>query len=136
MLVLTLSSMRYISRKLSRHDGKTEEEKLLVGNIADNMADWYTKWVKVYFGGNEEASKKYKEEYLVEQLKRHEKYLSNTTGPYLLGEEPTYADFYLFHILEDNGMPVDAEKFPHMTAFVEAIENRPNLKKYLASDRK
>ncbi|KAI9487055.1 MAG: glutathione S-transferase [Benjaminiella poitrasii] len=133
----TLPSMRYISRKLGgKYDGKTDEEKYLVDNYADTMADWYIKWVNSQFSKDEEASKKYKEEYLVEQLNRHEKYLSKSTGPYLLGDEPTYADFYLFHTLEDNDMPIDAERFPHLTAFVKAFGNRPNMKKYLASDRK
>jgi glutathione S-transferase len=55
------------------------------------------------------------------------------TGPYLLGPEPTLADFYLYPIstwLEGDG--VDLSAFPNLVAWKAGMEARASVQKLLA----
>lgn len=55
----------------------------------------------------------------------------------LLGESISYADFALYHMLEDDfSLNFDDIEYLYIATFVEAVQNRPNLKVYFATDRK
>jgi glutathione S-transferase len=132
----TLPLLRLISHKLGKYGGRNEEEAHLVDAYTDIVMDWAGKWAEALFGSNaEEALKTYKETTIPEFMNTFEDILSDTEGPYLLGQEISYADFALYHLLEDDGSAIDASTHPRLTAFVQAIENRPNIKAYLATDR-
>lgn len=68
-----------------------------------------------------------------------EELLETSGSGYLVSEGLTYVDFGLFYILfelaEEDNVPDFVEKFhfPKLGAFLESIQNRPNIKEYIAS---
>lgn len=60
-------------------------------------------------------------------------------GPFVLGERITYADFVIYQVMHDEGLTKDPtgvlSEFPKLTALVESVEARPNVKAYMESDR-
>lgn len=133
----TVPLMRFISKKLGKYQGENDDEEQLLDSYTDIIMDWAGKWAGAIFGNNEETLKSYRAEYVPQSHKTWDDILSDvTSGPYLLGDRISYADFALYHILEDdNEAQVDATSYPHLAAFVQAIQARPNLSKYLATDR-
>lgn len=105
---------------------------------ADMVTDWYFKWGFALFASPnpEEELKKFNETTTVDGINTFEAILSDTEGPYLLGKEVSYVDFALYHLLEDIESTIEASAHPHLASFLEAIKNRPNIKAYLATDRK
>ncbi|KAI8062831.1 glutathione S-transferase [Gilbertella persicaria] len=136
----TAPIMRFISKKLGKYQGKDEDEAQLVDAYADSLLDDIFRWVAASFGGIEQLTKKYNNTDRPQSLQSYEQVLGGNQGPYLLGEEVSYADFLLYHYLEDDGFVFEASDLksthPHLATFIEAIQSRPNLKKYLATDRK
>ncbi|KAI8638494.1 glutathione S-transferase [Parasitella parasitica] len=134
----TIPVIRYICRKLGKYEGSNDEEKQLLDVYLDIVMDWASSWSSVSFGeGTPESKiKLYKETQAPNMYKVFEDILSNTEGPYLLGKEISYADFLLYHMMEDDGSPIDAASQPHLSRFVNEIEKRPNMAKYFATDRK
>ncbi len=61
----------------------------------------------------------------------------SASGPYTLGATITYADFVLYQIYHDEREigGIDLTDAPHLKALVQAMEARPNIKAYMASDR-
>jgi glutathione S-transferase len=61
-----------------------------------------------------------------------------STGPYVIGNEFTYADMVLFQILHDEDLiqkeGKELDKFPRLVQLVEAVQNRPNIKKFFESN--
>jgi glutathione S-transferase len=132
----TVPLLRLISHKLNKYQGSNEEEAFLADAYCDIIMDWAGKWaVAMFENGKEDAIKTYKETTCADAINTFEAILSDTEGPYLLGKEVSYADFALYHLLEDDGSVIEASAHPHLAAFVQAIENRPNIKAYLATDR-
>jgi glutathione S-transferase len=58
-------------------------------------------------------------------------------GPYIIGNEVTYADLVLFQLLHDENLIQDGRKglkeYPRLTALVDAVQNRSNVKKFFES---
>lgn len=131
----TVPIMRLLSRKLGQYEGSNEKEVQLLDAYSDMLMDWAGRWAAGVFG-TEDQLKAYKETHAVNNYKAFEEILSDTEGPYLLGDKISYADFVLYHMIEDDGSAIDAASQPHLSAFSQAMENRPNLKKYFATDRK
>ncbi|KAI8967885.1 glutathione S-transferase [Mycotypha africana] len=131
----TVPLMRFIARKLGQYEGKDDDENQLLDAYSDMIMDWATAWAIATFRGTDEQRENYKTTTSPEKYETWETILSNKKGPYVLGERITYVDFLLFHVLEDDDH-VDALKHPNLSKFVEAMKNRPNLKPYLATDRK
>lgn len=133
----TLPLMRFISGKIGQYEGRNDEENQLLDVYSDAAMDWAFRWSIANFGNaTEEQKQNYKDNDAVSAYKLFEEILSDTEGPYLLGENISYADFVLYHMMEDDGSAINAVSQPHLSAFVQAIESRPNMKKYLATDRK
>ncbi|KAI8885307.1 glutathione S-transferase [Backusella circina FSU 941] len=133
--------LRFLAKKLGKYDGKDDDEIQLVDAISDAVGDWYGQWGLAVWGGQttpeggETPVEKYNRETFPASVKEFDAVLGKTSGPYLLGDEPTYADFMLYHVVDDSkvtGAPSIAD-FPNMDKFVKAIESRPNLKDYIAS---
>lgn len=131
----TVPVMRFLSHKLGQYEGSNEKEVQLLDAYSDMIMDWAFRWATGIFG-DEAQLKTYKETHAVNNYKNFEEILSDNEGPYLLGDKVSYADFILYHMIEDDGSAIDAASQPHLSAFINAIENRPNLKKYLATERK
>lgn len=131
----TVPVMRFLSHKLGQYEGSNEKEVQLLDAYSDMIMDWAFRWAIGVFG-DEAQLKAYKETHAVNNYKNFEEILSDNEGPFLLGDKISYADFILYHMIEDDGSAIDAASQPHLSAFINAIENRPNLKKYLATERK
>lgn len=56
----------------------------------------------------------------------------------MIGQEFTYADMVLFQLLHDENLIQDGRKglkeYPRLIELVDAIQNRPNVKKFFESD--
>jgi glutathione S-transferase len=113
---------------LGKYGGANDDEAYEVDAFADLVADFRLAW---YLGnwGDEKAKKMYEEEKRERFLTSINRYLTKTSGPYILGNEPSYADFSLLGILLDAKPDIDA--YPHIKIFTEAIKARPGVAKYL-----
>ncbi|KAL1994801.1 hypothetical protein VTN49DRAFT_988 [Thermomyces lanuginosus] len=123
--------LRYFARKLGRYDGETNWEKYLVDAVADIYIDWRAEWVDAATKGEER-----KKEYVQRLPHFYEvvgKYYNDNAGPYLLGDKITYADFAVYHLLDnDRRIGVRPESVPEsLIKLEEAIEARPNLAEYI-----
>ena len=69
-------------------------------------------------------------------LKTHE---LSKSGPYITGKNITYADLVLYQICHDEGLTQGERKglkdYPRLVALVDGVEERPNIKAFLQSDR-
>ena len=63
----------------------------------------------------------------------------SAAGPYILGDKITYADLVLYQICHDEGLTKEGRKglegYERLRALVDAVEARPNVKAFLASER-
>ncbi|PTB63231.1 hypothetical protein BBK36DRAFT_1127635 [Trichoderma citrinoviride] len=126
-----LAILRYLARRSGAYDGETNYEKYLVDAVADMYNDWRTGWV------NQLTAKAtdYKDKHVTKfnDLFTHFYALDNS-GPYLLGNRPTYVDFAVFQALDNDeciGCGVDTLSEP-LKKLREAIHARPNIERYLA----
>ena len=86
---------------------------------------------------------KYKQNARPEWMKALNEQLSSnslsTSGPYVVGNTITYADLVAYQIMHDEGLTKDGRAglkgYPRLTQLVDAVESRPNVKAFLASDR-
>lgn len=136
----TFPIIRFIARKLGQYEGKTVADNHLVDSCSDLINDWIVEWVHcTFYPNNEQEAQQYKEKYVIEQYKLWNDILSDCTeGPYILGQEISYADLALYHVLEEHNeeMVFESDKYPHIVVLIEAIQNKPNIKKYFATGRK
>jgi len=62
----------------------------------------------------------------------------SSRGPYIIGNEVTYADLVLFQLLHDENLIQDGRKglqgYSRLIQLVNAVQNRPNIKKFFNSD--
>jgi glutaredoxin len=132
-----IPTMRYISNKLGMYVASNDEDTQLVDSYADIVMGWVDRWANAYFWNpNDETIKKYETVQIAEAYTDFENILATRKGPYLLGETITYPDFALFHMMEEDDTVADkTSTHPNVDAFIKAMQNRPNLKQYLATDR-
>ncbi|KAI7901443.1 glutathione S-transferase [Cokeromyces recurvatus] len=134
-----VASMRAIAKTLGsekKYYPEDAEDQYLADVYCDLSLDWMNKLLSVKLFGQDEAAKKdYMDQYAPKQLANWNNILNDKNGPYLLGDEISYSDFFLYNMLENEGFVdnLDAEKYPHLVTFIETFKNRPNLKKYLAA---
>lgn len=141
--------LRYFARKLGKYDGKTSEEQYLVDQFCDLALDWRTKFVDSAFidtkdeglHGNPDASPfaTHKAFNTVKYVQGIEGNLAKTghAGPFILGSDITYADLVIYQIWSDENKigGINITAAPRLTALVSAVEQTPNIKAYMASDR-
>jgi glutathione S-transferase len=133
--------MRVLSKKLGKYEGRNEKENELLDVCSDMILDWGFKWaIALFFGKDEDYAKHGKEE-LPKLYKSWNDILSDSpSGPYVLGDHISYVDFGLYHIIEDDQsadlLKGNKTEYPHLVKFIEAMNSRPNLSKYLATERK
>ena len=69
-------------------------------------------------------------------LKTHD---LSRSGPYITGNNVTYADLVLYQICHDENLTQDGRKglkdYPRLAQLVNAVEARPNVKAFMQSDR-
>nr|KAG5711305.1 hypothetical protein BaRGS_006002 [Batillaria attramentaria] len=126
--------LRYIARKHGLL-GKTEQERVNVDMMLENAMDFRNGVVRMVYNPNYE---KLLEEYkprCKEILAGFEKWLSNKK--WFAGENLTVADFPMYELLDQHRLMIPGvlDNYPKLTAFMDAFEALPNIKKYMASDK-
>ena len=103
-----------------------------------------TLFVQAFFADNKEET--YPEHQrtvrprFLKALETHLKtYELSKSGPYILGNNITYADMVLYQVCHDEGLTQGEKKglkdYPRLAGLVDAVEERPNIKAFLQSDR-
>jgi len=100
----------------------------------------------LYYEDQRAPAKKRTEEFWKERVPKYLGYfeglLKNNGGLYLSGRRATYADLSLFQIVEGlryafpNRMKAFERRIPGLVDLHDRVANRPNIKAYLASDRR
>lgn len=151
--------LRRWARQLDAYDGKTEDEKYWVDAICDIVVDctYTTLWeefhglmgcagrtlfIAAFFASNKQDYEKHKSgdhaHYLrdIEQKLRGHDFTNR--GPYIVVADITYADLVLYQICHDEGLTQNGgaglHGLPRLLRLVEAVEGRPNIKKFMESD--
>ena len=100
----------------------------------------------LYYEDQRAPAKKRTEEFWKERVPKYlgyfERLLKSNGGFYLSGRRVTYADLSLFQIVEGlryafpNRMKAFERRIPGLVDLHDRVANRPNIKAYLASDRR
>lgn len=73
---------------------------------------------------------------LNQHLSSHE---SSQSGPFVIGNKVTYADLVIYQMCHDEQLTQNGraglKDYPRLTKLVDAVEDRPNVKRFLESDR-
>jgi len=73
---------------------------------------------------------------LNQHLSTHE---LSKSGPFVIGGKVTYADLVIYQICHDEQLTQDGRAglkgYPRLAKLVDAVEDRPNVKKFLSSER-
>ncbi|KAI9316199.1 hypothetical protein BX666DRAFT_215472 [Dichotomocladium elegans] len=112
-----------------------EDEEHLVDCVADSASDWQTKIIPTVLGSKpNNVLHQYATVDGAECLARFERIYSFCECPYLLGNEMPYADLYVFHCINGDGITKEKLRdYPNLTKLHGAVEECPNVKSYLAS---
>ncbi|KAI9495849.1 hypothetical protein BDB00DRAFT_937392 [Zychaea mexicana] len=99
---------------------------------ADLASGWVQDYVKIFF--QPEQIKYHETEETPRHVVRFERiYGVYTNGPYALGNQITYADFLVYHIIRQEKLLEKLESCPNLDAFIKAFEGRPRIKACLAT---
>ncbi|KAL8838196.1 MAG: hypothetical protein Q9170_002239 [Blastenia crenularia] len=144
ILTQSYAILRYWAKLLKSYDGKTVEEQYWVDVLCDIVSDWRTLFLQAAFSPNPgETYPKHKEGHRKRFLDGVEAHLTSNDfskrGPFVLGQTITYADIVLYQIAHDEDLTQEGRKglqqYPRLKHLVNAMEERPNIKAFLASDR-
>ncbi|KAF1344812.1 glutathione S-transferase [Delphinella strobiligena] len=136
--------LRHFARQLGAYDGQSEEEKYWADAMCDIALDWRTLFIIAFFSPDKD--KLYPEHQKGNRanfLKALNQHLSShdlsQSGPFVIGKDITYADLVIYQICHDEQLVQDGraglEKYPRLAKLVDAVESRPNVQKFLQSDR-
>ncbi|EXJ75239.1 uncharacterized protein A1O5_01935 [Cladophialophora psammophila CBS 110553] len=125
--------LRYLSRSVGAYDGTTNYEKWLVDAVSDTYIDWRFLWVANLTDNKPE----YKAATVPRFYAIWDKFYSKNSGPYLLGNTVTYADFVIFQALDNDEVLgwAPASTPESLKALRAAMSARPNIKEYIAARR-
>ena len=112
---------------LGKYNGTTPEDIYFVDAYADLIADFRNAW-GIARRGDETEKKTYNEEKEPRFLASVDRYLAQRNGPYIIGNEPTYADFLVYALLAD--AHPDTTNLPHIKTFLETFSARPAVKTF------
>ncbi|KAF7723198.1 hypothetical protein EC973_002273 [Apophysomyces ossiformis] len=126
----TVPIMRYICKKLGKYMAKNDEDEQYLDALSDISYDWHKKINLTYFA-SAEVRKAHETTEMVKYLSLFEKVYSDREGPYILGEEITYTDFLIYHLIDDEEQTKKLDAYPSLKKFVETFEERSNIKAYL-----
>ncbi|KAK6580600.1 hypothetical protein PZA11_006836 [Diplocarpon coronariae] len=143
ILTQSYAILRHWARQMGGYDGKTEDEKYWVDAITDIVIDWRTLFIAAFFSENQQVDyPKHQQGDRAKYLQAIETHLKGSDisrrGPFVAGDEITYADLVLFQLLHDENLIQDGRKglqgYPRLVQLVDAVLNRPNIKKFFDSD--
>ncbi|KAG4438589.1 hypothetical protein IFR05_005913 [Cadophora sp. M221] len=143
ILTQSYAILRHWSRQMGGYDGKTEDEKYWVDAICDIVVDWRTLFISAFFSDNQKVDyPKHQQGDRARYLKAIETHLKGSDisrrGPFVAGKEITYADLVFFQLLHDENLIQDGrkglEEYPRLVQLVDAVQSRPNIRKFFDSD--
>jgi glutathione S-transferase len=140
----------------SRHGlaPKAEKARLAVHQLQLTVTDFVSEvhdthhplGPSLYYEGQRAAAKKRTDEFWKQRVPKYlgyfEELLQNNGGSYLTGRRLTYADLSLFQLVEGlrYAFPARMKAFereiPGLVALHDRVAARPNIRAYLASDRR
>ncbi|KAF2496337.1 glutathione S-transferase [Lophium mytilinum] len=144
ILTQSYAILRHFARQLGKYDGQTEEEKYWADAMCDIVVDWRTLFITAFFSENKDTTyPQHCKGNRVRFLKAMNTHLSShdasRSGPFIIGANVTYADLVLYQLLHDEQLTQDGraglKEYPRLKELVDAIENRPNIKAFLGSER-
>ncbi|EDL81894.1 glutathione S-transferase, mu 5, isoform CRA_b [Rattus norvegicus] len=126
--------LRYIARKHNMC-GDTEEEKIRVDIMENQIMDFRMQLVRLCYNSNHESLKPQYLEQLPAQLKQFSLFLGKFT--WFAGEKLTFVDFLTYDVLDQNRMfePKCLDEFPNLKAFMCRFEALEKIAAFLQSDR-
>ncbi|KAI9305485.1 class gamma glutathione S-transferase [Cunninghamella echinulata] len=126
-------TMRYLSKKLGKYMGKNDQEDYFLDTVADIRGDYLFGWLKTIRETDEVKLKEHVETVTKKYLGILNEFYGRHQGPYVLGDEITYPDFLVYHIIDDDKALGLLEDYPNLQQFVNTFTQRPNLVDYFAS---
>ncbi|KAG8200961.1 hypothetical protein JTE90_020597 [Oedothorax gibbosus] len=131
-LTQSTTILRYLAKKYNL-EGETEEEKLRVSLLEQQIVDWRTSIIRLVYNENYEKLQPDFVKGVPEQLKRFEAFLGDRK--FFAGEHLTYVDLMAFEIIEYYRYMVNKvlDGFPVLREYRERMIELPGLKKYLES---
>ncbi|KAI8084993.1 class gamma glutathione S-transferase 2 [Halteromyces radiatus] len=133
-LAKTVPTMRYLARKLGKYMGSNDDENYILECVADSVRDHFGTWVVLVRCDDQEKLKEHFEKDTIKYLGIYDTIYGRNEGPYILGEEISYADFLVYHMLDDDFIALKhVEDYPNVAKFVKAFTKRPNLAPYFDS---
>ncbi|GAB1287994.1 Glutathione S-transferase Mu 5 [Apodemus speciosus] len=126
--------LRYIARKHNMC-GDTEEEKIRVDIMENQIMDFRMQLVRLCYNSNHENLKPQYLEQLPAQLRQFSLFLGKFT--WFAGEKLTFVDFLTYDVLDQNRMfePKCLDEFPNLKAFMCRFEALEKIAAFLQSDR-
>nr|QUF59397.1 glutathione S-transferase GSTS1/2-3 [Brachionus angularis] len=128
---------RYLARKFNLA-GKGDEEQAIVEMYGDQVSDLINEFFKVYFEKDQtkktELNKKLYEEIIPNNLRLFESRIGSTGSGYIAASGLTWADLYLFNILEYLGDKKEQilSSFLNVKALDQRIRANPNIASWLS----
>ncbi|CAE7083318.1 unnamed protein product [Rhizoctonia solani] len=155
--------LRLFARQLGKYDGKNDQERYYVDAVNDIASDWRTKCMRdltddiikltsltVIDSAFQSSENGIGPKQAQDDLKYHKSFTApkfaaalnahlstnplSSGGPFVLGNEITYADFVIFQIAHDEDW-VGLDANPRLNELIQAVKARPRLAEYLKSDR-
>nr|AYN44477.1 glutathione S-transferase S4 [Brachionus calyciflorus] len=138
-LVLTQSTSiaRYLAKKF-KLAGRNDEEAAIVDMYADQVSDVLAEFAKTARESDankkKEIEQKIENEIMPKNLKLFEARIAESRSGYLVPSGLTWADLYLFNLLEMLGEKrvMVLEAFPNLKGLDQKIRNNPRMAAYLA----
>ncbi|KAI7892886.1 glutathione S-transferase [Mucor mucedo] len=125
--------MQYISAKLgNKYHGSDAEEDHYLAYVAEVTTEWY-ECLRTSFFGTDQDKEHHTKNITPHYIDLFEKFYAKHNGPYVLGDNITYPDFLIYHLLDDDLALCRLAGSPNLQKFVETFGNRPNIKKYFAT---
>ncbi|ORY15638.1 glutathione S-transferase-like protein [Clohesyomyces aquaticus] len=137
ILTQSYSILRHFAQQLETYGGTKEEEKYWVDGVCDIAIDTF------FSNDKENTYREHSQTTCPRFPKALETHLNSNTqsqnGPYVIGDIFTYVDMVLHQICHDEDLVQRGRKglaaYPRLKALVDGMESRPNIKKFLQSQR-
>ncbi|KAJ3064917.1 hypothetical protein HDU98_011672 [Podochytrium sp. JEL0797] len=139
VLTQHVPTLRYIARKIGKYGGSNDDEVYALDQITDVYIDWRYSWVTTVGTAPE---------FKAAHLEKHPRFYgaveallvkNSPAGPFVLGEQVSYAEPCLYQLVHDDGLLEDKEyalKYPRLFKLVAAFGARPQVAKYLEERKK
>jgi glutathione S-transferase len=119
--------------------GKTPNDEAKVMMLCEEAHDFRSKLNEVFYGPKGESAderKIFAETVVSQDLKKFDDYLGKHSTKFVVGDQPTVADFQLYEYIK-SGLSLDEgqtllEKYSNIKRFLKTIEELPEIKAYLA----